>query len=166
MPYRDTKTLSLREQVQQKYARRASKLLNVFSCLIVSANPRRRQLLERAAVDGGWKTYLCGDPQAASARVHRYLVQLVVVDLEKQSLPAFQPLLEQLAGCGGLLLIVCGNEGSVEEEIWVRQRGAWMYLPGVEDAQDNIGLLCGEAREIAERLWKPGGERAPSQGSV
>ena len=48
-------------------------------------------------------------------------------------------------------LIVCGNEGATEEEIWVRQLGAWMYLPGVTEGS-NLSLLCSEARHIAERL--------------
>jgi hypothetical protein len=51
-------------------------------------------------------------------------------------------------------LIVCGNEGDVEEEVWVRQLGAWLYLPNVTEAS-NLALLCGEARHIAERLAKP-----------
>jgi hypothetical protein len=40
--------------------------------------------------------------------------------------------------------------------VWVRQLGAWLYLPGVVDS-NNFALLCGEARHIAERLWKPNG---------
>jgi hypothetical protein len=40
-----------------------------------------------------------------------------------------------------------------------------MYLPGVAESS-NLALLCGEARQIAERLWKAGGERAPAQPVV
>jgi len=163
MAYREVKTLSVREQVQLKYARRAAKLVNVFQCLIVSADPRRRRMLERAAVDGGWKTFTCADAPTAVAHVHRWLMQLAVVDLEAQPGETFWPLVEQLSACSGLLSIVCGNEGNVEEEIWVRQRGAWMYLPGVADTS-NISLLCGEARQIAERLSTLGeSERTPPQ---
>jgi hypothetical protein len=163
MLYRDSKTLSVREQVQLKYARRAAKLVNVFQCLIVSADPGRRLMLGRAATDGGWKTYLCPDAPTAVTHIHRWLMQLAVVDLEAQPPDSLRPLVEQLSDCSGLLSIVCGNEGDVEEEIWVRQRGTWMYLPGVADSS-NISLLCGEARQIAERLWKAGGsERTPAQ---
>jgi len=163
MPYRESKSLSVREQVQLKYARRAAKLVSVFQCLIVSADPRRRAMLEQAATDSGWKTFVCADIASARAQVHRWLMQLAVIDLEAQAPDAFRPLVEELTACNGLLSIVCGNEGNVEEEIWVRQRGAWMYLPGVSD-QSNIGLLCGEARQIAERLGKAGGsERTPPQ---
>jgi ActR/RegA family two-component response regulator len=168
MPYRDLNTLSVREQVQHKYARRAAKLVNVFQCLIVSADPLRRHMLERAAADSGWKTQVCADAPAALAHVNRWLVQLAVVDLEAQRPEDFRPLVEQLTARGGLLSIVCGNEGDANEEIWVRQRGAWMYLPGVADSS-NVGLLCSEAKQIAERLGRAGdgkagdGEHAPIQ---
>ena len=163
MPYRDTNTLSVREQVQQKYARRAAKLVNVFQCLIVSADPQRRRMLERAAAECGWKTFACADSQAALSHANRWLVQLAVVDLERQSPEMFRPLVEQLTARSGMLSIVCGNEGNVEEEIWVRQHGAWMYLPGVVDTS-NVSLLCGEAKDIAERLGKAGDtEREPAE---
>ncbi len=166
MPYRDIHTLSVREQVQQKYARRAAKLVSVFQCLIVSADPQRRKLLEQAADDSGWKTFSCADAHSATTYVNRWMVQLAVVDLQSQRPELFRPLVEQLTACNGLLSIVCGNEGDVDEEIWVRQRGAWMYLPGVADSS-NISLLCSEARQIAERLWKSGGnERTPAQPVV
>ncbi len=157
MAHRDLNTLSVREQVQHKYARRAAKLVNVFQCLIVSADPQRRRMLERAAADSGWKTFVCPDASAALVHVNRWLVQLAVVDLQEQSPEAFRPLVEQLTARKGLLSIVCGNDANVDEEIWVRQRGAWMYLPGVADTS-NVSLLCGEARQIAERLDKKSGE--------
>lgn len=162
MPYRDSKTLSVREQVQLKYARRAAKLVSTFQCLIVSADSQRRTMLGQAATDGGWKAFLCADASTARTQFHRWLMQLAIVDLQAQRAEAFRPLVEELAACKGLLSVVCGNEGDVEEEVWVRQHGAWMYLPGVSD-KSNIGLLCGEARQIAERLWKAGGERTPPQ---
>jgi hypothetical protein len=42
------------------------------------------------------------------------------------------------------------------EEIWARQLGAWMYLPGVNDHSD-VAMLCGEARNAAEKLSSLGG---------
>jgi ActR/RegA family two-component response regulator len=165
MAYRDLNTLSVRDQVQHKYARRAAKLVNVFQCLIVSADPQRRRMLERAACDSGWKTFACGDAPAALQHANRWLVQLAVMDLDGQTPETFRPLVEQLTARSGMLSIVCGNEGNVEEEIWVRQRGAWMYLPGVADTS-NVSLLCGEAKQIAERLSRTDeseSEREPTQ---
>jgi hypothetical protein len=50
--------------------------------------------------------------------------------------------------------VICGNEGRPQEEIWARQLGAWLYLPGVVES-DDVAMLCGEARQIAEQLAKP-----------
>jgi ActR/RegA family two-component response regulator len=153
MRYRDAETLSARGQIQFKYAKRAAKLVNVFQCLIVSSDQRRREMFERAAAEGGWQTYLCADATAALACLNRSVVQLAVVDLESRGAETLRPVIEGLTALGGPLLIVCGNEGNIEEEVWVRRLGAWLYLPGVIDGS-NFTLLCGEARQIAQRLWK------------
>ena len=142
------KTLTARAQIQ-----RAPKLVSQFQCLIVSADPERLEMFERSAAEGGWKTFLCADAPSALTYIQRSLVQLAVVDLDAHRLASFRLVVEQLTASKGLLLIVCGNDGDVEEEVWVRQRGAWLYLPGVVDSS-NFALLCGEARHIAERLWK------------
>jgi hypothetical protein len=81
----------------------------------------------------------------------RMFVQLAMIDLQGRQSDDFCGLLEKLAPAAGLLLIVCGNEGNVREEIWVRQLGAWLYLPGVVESSD-VSLLCSEARHIAQRL--------------
>lgn len=155
MAYRDLNTLSVREQVQHKYARRAAKLVNVFQCLIVSANPDRRRMLDRAASETGWKTHVFADAQEALAHVNRWLVQLAVIDLDAPTSASLRPLVEQLSAQGGLLSIVCGHDEDVQEEIWVRQQGAWMYLPGVADSS-NVCLLCSEAKQIVERISQAG----------
>jgi DNA-binding NtrC family response regulator len=151
MPLQDTKTLTARGQIQVRFAKRSSKTLSVYQCLIVSADAKRRDMFERAALNGGWKTFLCADAPTALAMVNRSLVQLAIVDLEAQQADALRPVIEQFKVSRGLLLIVCGNEGDVEEEVWVRQLGAWLYLPGVAD-DSNLSLLFGEARHIVERL--------------
>ncbi len=113
-------------------------------------------MFDRAAASGGWKTLLCADAAAALTWSSRSTVQLAVVDLEGEQPGSFREVAERLGASGGLLLIVCGNDGDVDEEIWVRQSGAWLYLPGVVDG-GHFGLLCGEARHIAERLHRTNG---------
>jgi DNA-binding NtrC family response regulator len=164
MLYRDAKTLPARGQIQLKFAKRGVKLVGAFQCLIVSADAPRREMLERAACEGGWKTSACADADTALTYLSRSLVQLALVDLENQQPHAFHPVVEQSMSHSGLLLIVCGNEGAIEEEVWVRQLGAWLYLPGVTESS-NLKLLCSEARHIAERLAqsKPGNpDRGPA----
>jgi hypothetical protein len=163
MTYRNAKTTAVRGQVQLRLARRAAKAMSTFQCLIVSAERRRGEMLERAACEGGWKTCVCGDVPSALTHVSRSFVHLAVVDLEGQDPCVFRPVLERLTSQSGVLLIVCGNEGDVQEELWIRQLGAWLYLPGVEETS-NLALLCGEARQIAERLAKTAAaEQAPAQ---
>ncbi len=153
MTYRETKTATPRELIQMKLATRAAKIVNTFQCLIVSADAERRQMFEIAAAESGWKTVLCADATSAMTCIARSLAQLAIVDLENQKLETFRPVVESLTARNGLLVIVCGNEGQVDEEIWARQRGAWLYLPGVPDG-NSFSTLCGEARHIAERVWK------------
>lgn len=153
MTYRDAKTITARGQIQLRFIKPAAKQISVFQCLIVSADAKRRAMLERAAIDGGWKTFGCSDAGTALDHINRSFIDLGVVDLEGQTPDAFRPVVEKLTAQTGLLLIVCGHEGDMDEEVWVRQLGAWLYLPGVV-ASSNFALLCGEARQIAERLRK------------
>lgn len=168
MSYRDTKMVTARGQVHLRFTKRAAKIVPVYQCLIVSADAERSAMFEQAAAEGGWRAHRCADATTALSYIDRSLVQLAVVDLEGQAPDAFRPVVNRLTGNGGLLLIVCGNEGDIEEEIWVRQLGAWLYLPGVLDS-NNIALLCGEARHIAERLWqtsvadRPAGAKTPAR---
>jgi len=161
MPYRDTKMVTARGQVHLRFTKRAAKIVHVFQCLIVSADAERSAMFEQAATEGGWKTYRCPDAATALQHIDRSLVQLAVVDLEGQPADAFRPVVDRLTATSGLLLIVCGNEGDIDEEVWVRQLGAWLYLPGVLDSS-NIALLCGEAKHIAERLWKSNAADRPA----
>ncbi len=151
MPYQESKTIVARGQVQLRYLHRVAKPASVLQCLIVSADSARRTMFERGASDGGWKTSLAVDAAEALAHISRNFVQLAIVDLEGRSVGAFQGVVQRLMASSGLLLIVCGNEGHLEEEVWARQSGAWLYLPGVVEST-NFALLCGEARHIAERL--------------
>ena len=121
MTYRDTKTAASRAQVQLRFAKRAAKAMSTFQCLVVSADKERGQMLQQAAAEGGWNACVCVDTATALTHVSRSFVHLALVDLEGRTLQEFRPVLEQLASQSGVLLIVCGNEGSVEEELWVRQ---------------------------------------------
>jgi hypothetical protein len=129
---------------------REAKAVDLFHCLIVSADLVRQDLLARAAVEGGWETVVCSDSRTALAYTRSMFLQLAIVDLDGRPAGDFDDLLEVL-GPAKLLLLVCGNEGDADEEIRVRQLGAWLYLPGVVETSD-VSLLCTEARHIAERL--------------
>jgi hypothetical protein len=79
---------------------------------------------------------------------------MVIVDLEGaplQSPDGFRVFAERIAGESNRLIVVCGNEGNAREEIWARQLGAWMYLPGVDD-QSDVAMVCGEAKNVVEKI--------------
>jgi hypothetical protein len=114
-------------------------------------------MLARAAEEQGWEAMVRSSPEEASREVIRNRLQLVIIDLDAASRSAARGLVglaEQLAGENKRLVMICGNEGDVKEEIWARQLGAWMYLPGVSD-QSDVAMLCGEAKNVAEKLIGP-----------
>lgn len=128
----------------------------LHQCLVVSPSKQRSKLLERAAGEQGWETILAGDAEDAAREAVRNRIQLAVIDLESVGSPeqgVYRDLVEQLATSmpDGPLLIVCGHEDDAMGEIWSRQLGVWMYLPGVDDHSD-IAMLCGEARNVVEKL--------------
>ena len=130
---------------------------SVFQCLVVSADSDRRQMLDRAAMEGGWETVVCADTNRAIGEFHRTRFLLVLVDLEGEghaSPENFRQLCEQVSSeSNNVLMAVCGHDGDAMEEIWARQLGVWLYLPGVTDGDDLSGL-CSEACGIAEQFIK------------
>jgi len=57
---------------------------------------------------------------------------------------------EEFAGRPGTLLAICGSDDNVDEELWARPLGAWVYLPGVTSGDALVSLVT-EARRLAER---------------
>jgi hypothetical protein len=124
------------------------------TCLVVSGSVARSQWWVRAAREEHWATIVCRTADEAARQAVRNRIQLALIDL--QSAPAaqewaFRQLVEQLATCDGTLVAVCGKPNDALGEVWSRQLGVWMYLPGI-DSQSDIAVLCSEARHIVEKL--------------
>jgi DNA-binding NtrC family response regulator len=134
---------------------RETKLATPWQCVVVSSDVVRCESLARAAAGGGWRTIRCRSAEAARGTTERMHCQLAILDVEAASTgcdaEGLRSLVEQLARENDLLLLVCGHERDPREEIWARQLGVWLYLPGVI-AGPELATLCGEALEIAERL--------------
>lgn len=124
----------------------------LFHCLVVTADEERQQFMEQAASEQGWEVVACGNAESAVDYLRRRFAQLAIIDLPSDESGELADLLDQIPAFGDLLTIVCGHENDMEEEIWVRQTGAWLYLPGVDDTTD-MGLLCGEAKRFVERKF-------------
>jgi len=124
------------------------------TCLVVSASPHRAQLWVRAAHDEHWTTIVCTTADDANRQSVRHRIDLALIDLQSavaECESRFKGLVQQLAARGGPLLAVCGKPDDPTGEVWSRQLGIWMYLPGV-DSQSDIAMLCGEARKILQKL--------------
>ena len=153
MHYPNSEPTQASKRVETSAAISRSSTSDSFQCLVVSEDALRRDMLSRSAKQSGWETIACTEAEDAMRIAPRTFLQLAIVDLESASgqRPAgFDPLLQQLAGTSDILLVACGNDGNIQEEIWSRQLGVWLYLPGVIDAE-GMTMMCGEARQIAER---------------
>jgi hypothetical protein len=149
---------STRGEVQRKSAAEAPVLKRVDQCLVVSTVRERRELLSRATTDAGWDTIICADPPNATAVAQQFRFQMAWVDLDPYGTTSaeFRDLCQLLAGMPGLLLAVCGHASNAEEEIWARQLGVWLYLPGVSTAlPEELALLCEQARQAAIAFQGP-----------
>ena len=145
-------------QTARRDDRQSSWRVGLFHCLIVSEDAARRAVFQQGALEGGWETIVCTNVGSARRVADRSLFQLAIVDMIAaggQRPARFDLLVEQLAGLDNVLSIVCGNDANVQEEIWVRQMGAWLYLPG-GISTDGMIAMCSEARQVAQRLHAPG----------
>ena len=121
-----------------------------LTCLIVSPDADRRRALQRAAERAGWQTVVYASAERARVDAERTSLHLALID----ALPgdeSLSALCAPLAKRSGLLLVVCGNEDDPQQEIWARQLGCWLYLPGALDTP-GVESLCREAKAATERL--------------
>ena len=130
-------------------------------CLVFGLEPTRRQFLVQAARSAGWDAVECGEEQIAAGPRMFEGQHLIIFDLETPDGSTAVPLqtpTERAARQSGILLVLCGNEGNVAEEIWARQLGVWLYLPG---AVDNVDLT-----EVFEEAMRLDEERQASRPST
>ena len=140
-------------QVEKRTSRQRKAKTSLLQCLVVSASRARRNMLSDAAAAAGWGAIVCADSQNALAEFRQTLVQFAVIDLDLHGeTPAgFRELVLTLAeDSSRVLLGVCGHEADPSEEIWVRQLGIWLYLPGATNSSE-ISLLCEQARLVIEK---------------
>ena len=125
----------------------------LMKCLVVSGDAGLRNRLDAVTELSGWSA--CDAPAEADdlgALVDRDY-QLVIADIAHplgDRVNDTVEIAEEFAGRPGTLLVVCGSEDNVDEELWARQMGAWVYLPGVSSGDALVSLFA-EARRVAER---------------
>ena len=133
--------------------RRSVRAPGEIKCLVVSGDGGLRGRLEAVSDLSGCAT--CEAPadvaELSSAVDGDY--QLVIVDIARplgDRVNDTVEVAEEFAGRAGTLLVVCGSEDSVDEELWARQMGAWAFLPSVT-CGDALVALFADARQFAER---------------
>lgn len=128
------------------------KSTTTIQCLVLSDDAMRQEMLSRAAHEAGWDTVICKDVANAWSTVQRQRFEMAFVDLDgTSSSDGFKEVAEHMSSNHDALLVVCGEEGNAMEEIWARQLGAWLYLPGVSGTSD-VSALCREASPVVEKL--------------
>ena len=162
---KDIATTQKVDTTTRSTTRSASQPSPRLGCLVVGPSEKRAALLSGSAEDSGWATSLSESPKKAKAQIIRERISMAVVDLESEAGKAseeLKDLAERLAREKNLLLVLCGNEGNAMEEIWARQLGVWLYLPGVVDDSD-LKSLFDEAKRIAQRRQTVQGRRGRGQ---
>jgi DNA-binding NtrC family response regulator len=122
-------------------------------CMVVGADGARRELLGGAARGAGWAVLDCDDVKSARIQLLKNPQAMVVFDLESDGGAApemLKGLAQRVSKQKNALVVMCGNEGNAIEEIWARQLGVWLYLPGVVDDTD-LSSLFKEAGTITAR---------------
>jgi hypothetical protein len=142
---------------RQRLKPQVHKPVDLWHCLIASARPAHRQWLAEVGRQWGWDVSVCGTSADAQRSLGRLRPQLAFVDVQGPEGEAFCAVAEQIAGECQTLLVVCGNEEDGPEEIWIRELGAWFYLPGMQLGA-SVALLFRDARSIVEKQagqWLP-----------
>ena len=143
----------VRSLARQAPAVRAGRGPGFLKCLVVSGDEALRHRLDTMSELAGWSA--CETP--ADAVELRALVEgdyhLVIADIASplgERVNDTVEIAEEFAGRPNTLIVVCGSGESVDEELWARQLGAWVYLPGVSGG-DALMSLFAEAQRVVER---------------
>jgi len=125
-------------------------LPDLLHCLVLSWSDQRAELLQSVAEDETWQAKVGTDVQEFLRSVFQMEVPLTIIDLPPRGAASYAKLREmatQTCGINRSLMVVFGAEGDQEEELWVRQLGAWAYLPGTTSDLTGLRLVFAEARK-------------------
>ena len=140
--------------VQRQPASLTEVSTELAQCLIVSPSASMREGIATAAREAGWETIVCADNPTAMTAVRRLPFQMAWVDLESPRTPTdLSEVCQSIAALPRVLLVIGGHQQDPEEEIWARQLGVWLYLPGVSSAQlSEIQVLCEQAYLVSDNI--------------
>lgn len=153
-------------QVDRGVSQQRKAETGILQCLVSSASRTRRNMLSKAVAEAGWDVVVCSNPDKALRASRRSMFPFAMVDLDDrgETPVGARELVQTLAQDSSRILIgVCGHEADPEEEIWVRQLGIWLYLPGVTTSSE-VSLLCEQALQVVtKQRLDPPQESAPTR---
>lgn len=131
-------------------------------CLLVSGRQDFLSGMNEAASAAGWDCAWCVRPEDSLRQAFLECYVLGIVDLHPAShRPLLKDLMRVLSTTSGGLTIAYDRLGDAEAELWARQNGAWLYVPGAADWKD-LSLACQEAKRVLKRLESRGLLGAPA----
>jgi len=126
---------------------------DLLRCLVLSWSEMRANGLRSAAENEQWRAIVCKDVDQFLRSVFQLNVPLTVVDLPHSDAAGYAKMRKAVtSACGASdsLLVVCGTEREMAEEVWARQLGVWTYLPGASGLS-GLELIFEEARQAIAR---------------
>jgi DNA-binding NarL/FixJ family response regulator len=153
----NAQVLSTPDELQQGaigFRSRFSRQSTGLGCLVISGDASRRERLVAAASLAGWSRSTGPEDTAAFHAAAEQDVSLAIIDIASpvgERVHDMLELAEELAARPNTLVVICGSEDNADEELWARQLGVWLYLPGVADG-DSLASLCIEARRLQEPI--------------
>ena len=124
-----------------------------LKCLVLTGDRALRDRLGAAAELSGFSACDAPDDAAECSAAIDGDYHVVIADIAHplgDRVNDTVEMAEEFAGRPGTLLVVCGSGESVDEELWARQAGAWVYLPGAARGDALVSLLA-DARQFVER---------------
>lgn len=151
--HRADSTAETQSAVKERRPPSKSRRSTSMNCLLMSSNLRLRLRMKVAASSAGWGVYECTNVRDAVRAAVLHRAPLALVDIRDQSsdAEAFDDLIRVVRSTADSLIVICDQEATPEKELWSRQNGAWLYLPGVDEESD-LARICREAKAIAEKL--------------
>lgn len=124
-------------------------LPDLLRCLVLTWSEGRADLLRSAARNESWQATVNIDVQEFLRNVFLLRVPLTFVDLpelKERAYSDWQGAAERAKDLSDSLVVVCGFGRDPAEELWARQLGAWVYLPG-DNGSAGLELVFGDARK-------------------
>ncbi|MCA9240982.1 MAG: hypothetical protein KDA37_12315 [Planctomycetales bacterium] len=121
-------------------------------CLLVGSDEAFLVGAGDVAAAAGWDCDPCPRVEESLRRAFLQRYGLAIVDVgAAEHRHTLADLFRVITGSGGGLVLACDRQGDTPSELWSRENGAWLYLPGVSSWED-LTHACHEAIRINQRL--------------